>query len=358
MPIMEKRLLILTQKVDKSDPILGFFHGWIERFAAELESVTVVCLEEGEHDLPDNVRVLSLGKEEGRSRLKYLKHFFSYIWKLQDEYDTVFVHMNQEYVILGGPVWRALGKKVLFWRNHPHGNLFTRIAVSLVDRVYCTSSHSYTAKFGKTKLMPAGIDTEVFKKTELSRQIPRSVLYLGRISRVKRPDVLIDAIEELWERDIDVKVSVVGDPTPESRGYYRSIRETSKRMEESGHVRFFDAVQPVAAPELYNSHQIFVNLTKTGSFDKTILEAMACERLVVISNPSLERLIPPEYREHVFFQENDPEDLAKKLKKALALPESKKREMGKAFRGMIVQNQSLEKLVGKLLEDIKHRTND
>ena len=70
------KLLILTQKVDKNDDVLGFFHGWILEFAKNYEKVTVICLYEGKHDLPENVKVLSLGKERGVSKLKYILNFY------------------------------------------------------------------------------------------------------------------------------------------------------------------------------------------------------------------------------------------------------------------------------------------
>src|SRR3989344_7009072 len=74
------QLLIITQTVDKNDPILGFFHRWIEEFAKNFEKVTVICLEMCEHHLPKNVKVLSLGKEAGRSKFQYLFRFYKYIW--------------------------------------------------------------------------------------------------------------------------------------------------------------------------------------------------------------------------------------------------------------------------------------
>jgi len=55
--------LILTQKIDINDDVLGFFHNWIKEFAKHCESVVVVCLRKGEYDLPENVKILSLGKE-------------------------------------------------------------------------------------------------------------------------------------------------------------------------------------------------------------------------------------------------------------------------------------------------------
>ena len=112
------KLLIITQKVNKNDPVLGFFHRWIIEFAKYFEFVTVICLEMGEYDLPDNVKVLSLGKEERQSRLQYLIQFYWYARHERKNYDAVFVHMNQEYLILAGWLWRLVGKKVTMWRNH------------------------------------------------------------------------------------------------------------------------------------------------------------------------------------------------------------------------------------------------
>src|SRR3989338_44123 len=61
------RILIVTQAVDSADSDLGFFHRWIEEFAKRFERVIVICLKEGQHRLPENVSVYSLGKESGKA---------------------------------------------------------------------------------------------------------------------------------------------------------------------------------------------------------------------------------------------------------------------------------------------------
>src|SRR3990167_9977863 len=121
------KLLIITQKVDVNDDILGFFHGWLEKFAKKFSKLTVICLEKGEYVLPQNVEVLSLGKEAGKSRLKYIFRFYKYIFKYRDDYDAVFVHMNPEYVVLGGLFWKIMRKKILLWYNHTYGGLFFQL---------------------------------------------------------------------------------------------------------------------------------------------------------------------------------------------------------------------------------------
>src|SRR6185369_1642182 len=155
------KLLVFTQALDKKDPILSPYHRLMGEIARNFQSVTVVCLKKGEHDLPRNVEVLSLGKEEGGGRLmsraRYVWRFYKYIFGA--EYDAVFVHMNQEYVLLGGIFWKLMLKPAYMWRNHHAGSRLTDVAAFFCKKVFCTSRFSYTAKYKKTVIMPVGVDT-------------------------------------------------------------------------------------------------------------------------------------------------------------------------------------------------------
>ena len=143
------KLLIITQKVDRNDPILGFFHRWIIEFAKHFESIAVICLFEGEHNLPANVKVLSLGKEEGGARisktLRYIVRFYNYIWRERKNYDAVFVHMNPIYVVLGGVLWRMWKKKISLWYTHKSVDLKLRAAEKFVHFIF-TASRSTSCK--------------------------------------------------------------------------------------------------------------------------------------------------------------------------------------------------------------------
>ena len=174
----KKRLLIVTQKVDRDDPILGFFHDWIAEFSKHFKSIVAICLMKGKYDLPGNVAILSLGKEKWRSKAKYVFLLFYFSLRYFNRYDAVFVHMNEEYVVLAGWLWKLMGKKVYMWRNHHSGNIMTDIATFFCNKVFCTSKYSYTAKYKKTILMPVGIDTNIFQiHNSISRE-KNSILFL------------------------------------------------------------------------------------------------------------------------------------------------------------------------------------
>lgn len=274
------RLLIITQKVDKNDPILGFFHHWIEEFAKNFEKVTVICLEKSESRLPPDIKVLSLGKENGASKLKYFLKFHYYIWKERNNYDAVFVHMNQEYALMAGDLWKLWGKKIYLWRNHSKGNLFTRLAVLFSDKVFYTSPSSFTARFRKSVRMPVGIDTDLFKPNPSVARIPNSVLFLGRISPVKK---VLEFIE--WVKGTEFSATIAGPILPEDAAYWEKVKQNL-----SDKIKFIGPVTREEAVKLYQSHEIYVNKTPAGSFDKTIIEAAACGMKLIVDNPDAKNI--------------------------------------------------------------------
>ena len=304
------KLLIVTQKVDKNDDLLGFMHSWLSELAKRCQSIVVICLAKGQYELPINVRVFSLGKEEKISRSQYIWRFFKYVWQERKNYDLVFVHMNQEYICLAGIFWKIFGKKIFFWRNHPMGNFFTKIAVFLSDKIFCVSEFAYVARYKKAMLMPAGIDTDFFKEDINIGKEPRSFLYLGRISPIKKIDVLIDALQILKRKNIKFKAEIVGNYSPQNAEYFSGMQQKSGEL-----ALWRKGVPYCQTPEIYNHFEIFVNLTPSGSFDKTTLEAMACESLVLVSNLSYKGKIDPRF----IFLENDADDLARKIESLFSL---------------------------------------
>lgn len=281
------KLLIITQKVDKNDPILGFFHRWIEEFAKQCESVIVICLEQGEYNFPKHVKVLSLGKENRNSKVRYLVLFYKYIWQERHNYDSVFVHMNQEYVLLGWKFWKLWGKKIFLWRNHAKGNWSTRLAVLFSNKVFCTSPQSFTAKFKKTQIMPVGIDTDFFKPNPGVVRIPNSILFLGRIAPVKRVVEFVDWLGELKRQGREFSVTIAGESLPRDTSYEKLVRDRVAKLGLTNRVRFIGPVTQTEAVKLYQSHETYVNMTPAGSYDKTIFEAVACGAKLIVHNPDL-----------------------------------------------------------------------
>jgi glycosyltransferase involved in cell wall biosynthesis len=335
------KLLIITQKVDKNDPILGFFHRWIEEFSKHWESIAVICLYKGVCELPQNVRVLSLGKEGGESKLKYIANFFKYIWNERKNYDKVFVHMNQEYILLGGLLWKLFNKDVFMWRNHHSGSFLTDIAASFCTKVFCTSRFSFTAKYTKTVFMPVGVDVVNFKPPTESVRIPKSILSLGRISPSKNIDVLVDAVEKITIPTMTV--DIYGDALPHDHEYLTKLKERVGK-----NISFYKGIPNIETVKVYSTHDIFVNLSSSGMYDKTIFEAMACGCLILASNENLRGKIPDDF----IFANRSVEELTTKLTLLLNYSEQERAQASEKLQTFARQH-SLESLGEKLATEIK-----
>lgn len=310
------RLLFVTQVLDMNDSVLGAYHGWVRALAERTDSVIVVCLFEGEHALPDNVTIFSLGKEKGKKpAFVYTLRFFKLAWRLRKEYDTVFVHMNQEYLLLAGVLWKFLGKKMYLWRNHYSGTWLTDVAVAFCTKVFCTSRYSYTAKFKKTVLMPVGVDLERFETGGDEVQVPGSILFFSRISPSKRVDAFIEALGMLVKRGVVFRASVYGSPTPKDETYYTNVKAQAQALGLSGCTKFFSGIPNTQAPGVFRSHDIYVNCSTSGMFDKVLFEAAASGCVVVAQSKDWGQLLG---KDSIF--SGTAEDLAQHLQDILIQP--------------------------------------
>jgi glycosyltransferase involved in cell wall biosynthesis len=340
------RLLIVTQAVNRQDPVLGFFHGWIAHLAPEVSFVHVICLKEGMHALPPNTAVHSLGKEKrAASKIVYSWRFLLLAWRLRKEYDAVFVHMNEEYVLIGGLVWRLWGKRVVLWRNHKMGSIRTRIAGLLAHTACHTSPEAYVARFSNARIMPIGIDTHTFRPSATLAPSD-TVLFLGRLDAVKKPEVFLDAMARLAKEGSPAKASVYGDPTPGREAFAQALKERYRTLPNTV---FHPGVTQEGAAELYRTHAIYVNTTPSGSFDKTIGEAMASGCLVVACNSAVREIVGAP----LFMQIPAAQDAARALTHALACSDKERRDEAARMRAWIQANHSLERLLNALLEVLK-----
>lgn len=343
------RLLVITQALDLDDPTLSAYHRMVEEVAHKFDSVIVICLKKGRTNLPSNVRVLSLGKESAESRWKYIKNFFRYIWDEKENYDRVFVHMNQEYILLGGVVWKFLGKRIYMWRNHHAGSLLTDIASLFCTNVFCTSKFSYTAKYKKTVIMPVGIDRDIFKPDHKIRRLNRSILFLARMAPVKKPDLLLGALKKLKEKKIPFTASFYGDPLPKDMAHYAELQGFVYRNNLTEDVKFYPGVPNDKTPEIYSAHEYFINLSSSGMYDKTIFEAMACGALVVTSNKNLSGILDSRF----MFEESDEDSLTNCFEAVLSIMSAEKEKVREKNLKFAKNEHSLSSLGEKLSDIIK-----
>lgn len=290
---MHMKLLIITQAVDKQDPVLGFFHSWLEEFAKHTEQLTVCALRVGEYELPRNVTVVPL-RPRGKNRLLTIIIFLRELWRRRNTYDKVFVHMNPEYVLLGGPLWKLLGKRVVLWYTHKHVGLRLRMAELLVHHILTASKESLRLHSKKVMVMGHGI---AMPEKPQRMPVPGSRMHIvtvGRIAPAKRIRELVQALGMLYQRDIPFTASIVGVPaTSKDEEYAEELAREIAQAPYKEHIEFIGAVRHEDLPQVLANADVFVNLSLTGSLDKAVLEALIMGVPVVSTNEAFETLLRP-----------------------------------------------------------------
>lgn len=340
------KLLVVTQALDLDDPLLSAYHAWVEALAKECDRVEAVCLKEGRRALPANVTVHSLGKESGsRSRLAYAWSFLTLSWKLRRSYDAAFVHMNQEYVLVAGLLWKLLGKRIYMWRNHYAGSVLTDLAASFCTNVFCTSLRSYTANYRKTVFMPVGVNLDRFDAEGTEERVPRSILFFSRLTSSKRPELLIDALSILAEKGVRFLASFYGSPREGDDAYLAEVRARAAHLGER--VRFFPGIRNEDAPGVYRSHEVFVNCSPSGMLDKTIFEAAASGCLILSESEDMRAFGFAD----MTYGAGDAASLALHLERLLTLDDTERHAI-KARLATLAQEHALSALAERLVAEM------
>jgi len=251
--------------------------------------------------------------------------------------------MNPEYVLLGGVLWKLWKKKITLWYIHPTTPWQLRGAVVLADTVFTATEKSFRIVTPKKRVVGHGIDTAAFTPGKTLPQ-PDSILFLGRLDPVKKCEVFISALEKLHAERISFKADMVGSPTNPDSQYARDLRAAVSALVQQAVVTLHPAVTNDAARGLFSSHAIFVNLTPTGSFDKTMAEAMASGCAVVTGNESLRGIVP----DGLLVNPQSVASVASGIRTALALSPEERGALAQKLRTYAEKEYSLRLLVARI----------
>jgi len=340
------RLIVITQKVNVNDDNLGFFHRWLEKLAAKIEELRVVCLAKGEYNLPQNIKVCSLGKERGYPKIWQFLRLQAFLLANLKSVDGVFIHMCPIYAILSWPLVKLYKKRFIMFYAHGGTHFKLKIAEKLLDRILTSSPAGFRLKSGKVRVIGQGIDVDLFQPGGEYSSDDFNMLYAGRINKTKDPLTILKALDILVNKQNvkKIKLKIVGHPLVKTeRDYLETLREFVKSHRLGNHVKLVDGVPYVKMPEEYREADLFINPSSTGSLDKVVLEAMASGCLILNCNEAYRQILPEKY----LFQKGNAEDLVQKIINLM--------RSGKDYtlREIVVKNHNLDNFMDKIVAAFK-----
>lgn len=351
---MKDNLLIITQKVDEEDDLLGFFVGWIRNFADNFEKVYIITLANGNYNLPENVFVYSLGKERDNSKISRFFNFYKYLFKLIPQSTGVFAHMSPIFVIASWPVAFIFRKKIVLWYLHRSVTFRLKVAEKLCYKIVTADKGSIKFKSKKILETGHGINVEKFKTERSWDKSGRlKILSVGRISPIKNYETLIGAAGILREEKSDFEIKIIGRPVmPGDQNYLDKLKEMTNRLKVGDIINFAGFMLYSRISEEYKAADLVVGMTPQGGIDKAILEAMASGALVLTSNDTMKKYLG-DYGNNLIFNYGDKEDLADKIKQLIHLSAEVKSNISDVLCRAVKDNHNIKHTIAKISQILK-----
>lgn len=313
------RLLLVTFVLDETHPALAWQVFVVRELAKKVEQLYVLTSRVGETgNLPSNVEIIV-----PPVRPLGIPHRFGGRWAFnRDIYrickkkciNAVFVHMAMEWAYILYPTFKLLKLPVVMWYAHGSVTYRLHLAIHCVDRVVTSTPEGCRIDDKRIRVIGQAINTEHFNiKT---KRLLKNVLYVGRISQRKRVNLLYQVHKELYRTEGDsdnLSFDIVGAPLNEEDLRYEStLRSTIWQDRKEHRFRMLGLVPYERIPDFYETAFLHINVSDTGSMDKTVMEALASGCPVLTSNPAFFELLEgyPEF----LIQDDRPEAIAEKVR--------------------------------------------
>jgi D-inositol-3-phosphate glycosyltransferase len=126
----------------------------------------------------------------------------------------------------------------------------------------------------KLRVIPMGVDVPVQESRQKEEDTPLKILFVGRIARVRRVELILQAVSRLSR---PYTVTIVGGEEKTSSltksGYLEELKKYCADLGITDRVIFTGPKPPDALPSFYNAADIFVYPSLYENFSQPILEA-------------------------------------------------------------------------------------
>lgn len=340
------KLFILVPEIDEHHTALAHLPTWIRKLSEKFEVVYVFTLKyKEETKFPENVRVYC---PENKNKIYYFLAINHILFKNTIRSDAIFCLMYPMLTIWASPYAKLFRKPIVTWYAHAAVPKKLKQAHSLANIIVTSSKDGCRLESSKIRVIGQAIDTDKFSEKPTEKGEIKKILYLGRISPVKGIENLVEAANILINQQNfkNIEFEIVGDiPSETDRGYYNELKDLIKNYKLKEYFKFKGSIHYSKVVDYYQSCDIFVNPSYAGSLEKTVIEAMACGKMVITSNEAYYNIFNEKIRERCYFRPDDYEDLAMKIERNLTSPSSSVLE---DLKNIVHKDHSLESWSNKL----------
>ncbi len=211
--------------------------------------------------------------------------------------------------------------------------LWNRFLLRFADKVIAVSGHdlelfSRILPDEKIALVENGLRLQPF--AGLGKKKKRNAfLFVGRLSKNKRVDLLLEAFSLAAKKNKSTKLFVVGG---DFEGLLSGLKKKAKKLGISKQVKFTGKVSDAELLEHYSRAEFFASASEYEGFGVSALEAMASGCIPVLNAiPSFEKILSGGNAGFIA-DFSHPEKAAETLGKAFALGKARREKMSRAAK--------------------------
>lgn len=279
----DKKLMVINFQMDSASPVLGWQGHVVRGLAKRFRSVSVLTHLVGKVALPPNCELKTFPRFPQRRMIRSiggLKCIAAWValHYRRSRPDVCFIHMNFMWANHLRSFFRRNNIPVLMW--YAHGSVTTELqrALDAVDRVVTSTPEGFRIESDKIRFIGQAIDTEVFRPIGMKDR-SHEIIYVGRISPRKRIDRMIQVFADLvaMAAGAPLKLRLIGPAlTSIDDKYQQDLRRTVHELGLENHVEFMGSLTAEEIASWHSRAFVHLNLSETGSMDKTVMESLAC----------------------------------------------------------------------------------
>lgn len=344
------RVFILAPEITEYHTALAHLPSWIRKISLEVDNIILFTLNyDNKTELTQNI-VIKCPKRKNKLIYFFLINYYILMGVIRS--DVVFTLMYPILAIWASRYSKLFKTPLVMWYAHGALTKKTLEAVKASDLVVTSSADGFRSESRKRRIIGQAIDTDKFIPIYKKRKKPK-IMYLGRISKSKNLETLIEAANVLINKEnFDyIEFEIVGAITSDSEiGYYNKIKKMIKEYDLNKYFKFRGTVPFFVVEKCYQNCDIFVNPSYTGSLDKTVLEAMSCEKVILTSNQAYYNIFNEKMKKKYFFNQGNYIELSQKIKDNIIHPD---KDLQAELRRVVINDHNLDLWVKNLLSVFK-----
>jgi glycosyltransferase involved in cell wall biosynthesis len=331
------KLIVVTQQVDPSSPVLGATVAKLRALATRVDEVVVLADGAVDGVLPDNCRVhlFRSPTKVGRG----LRFEAALARELRPRPAAVLAHMCPIYAVLAAPL-RPIGVRILLWFTHWRASGLLRLAERVSTSVLTVERRSFPLESGKVRAIGHGVDLAEFPCAQRTGSDGLTLAALGRTSPAKGLETVVRAVALVPEARLVVRGPSL---TDEERRHRAELERLVAELGAGDRVELGEPVPRSEMPALLAGADALVNNMRAGATDKVVYEAAAACLPVLASNPALDGFLPPGLR----FAREDPEELAARIRE---LASADRAALGRELRSRVERDHSVQNWADRVVE--------